>query len=780
MMACGLSFGLAVAGILGISGCGQSRTSFQEMDSGNGEKGETQKKAMGRFLEEDVNVPEGCQAISDMKFMEDGTLQILYWGNQGVFLAESSDQGQTWEKIVNLSTKVNLREKEQLSGGGAAALAKDGGVFVTSMEEEGEDYRTHYYYISPVGEATELKLEELIGDGYMFSCSFSEEGTLLFTASDGIKEVNISDGSLKASYEDGNFVSLFYVEEKRLIAVIGDDIHYYDLETGKPLDDGEVLTEQITKDPGNIEMLGIGYSPILLLPGDEENSLFYVVHDGMYRYAFGGNVVEKMIDGSLNSLNSPDTNFSSFARDDQGRFYVAAVDYSQTDTGQGKIYRYVYSQDTPAVPDTELTVYSLTEDSYLRQVAAVFQKKYPDIYLNLETGMTGEDAVTDTDALKSLNTEIMAGKGPDVLLLDQIPGETYVEKGMLKDLSGILKDADILENIRSAYTREDGSIYEMPVKFAIPVLFGREDFMREEEDIMVLADAIESHTDLYTENTLPLVESFSPYVLLKALCVPSVNTWVTEAHTLDTDAIREYYEQLDRIYQSSRQQAEKCLTQYGADEEQLETMAKEYDAQGAALYEYSLSSMAILSGNACVTAGGLFSPDGLAIMDSVEQTVNGVNYALWKGQEEENCFTPVKIVGISAKTNKTEAAEKFVRFLFEEEGQKTGQSSGIPVKKSVYESMDYWKVGNEDGLVSTTTSYNAATGEEFCLDIRCPDEKNIQKVINLGEKLTKPVNYNRMIVDGVTKAGVRYLNGEITLEEAVKDAQAQVNLYLSE
>ena len=83
-------------------------------------------------------------------------------------------------------------------------------------------------------------------------------------------------------------------------------------------------------------------------------------------------------------------------------------------------------------------------------------------------------------------------------------------------------------------------------------------------------------------------------------------------------------------------------------------------------------------------------------------------------------------------------------------------------------------------MVSTTTSYNAATGEEFCLDIRCPDEKNIQKVINLGEKLTKPVNYNRMIVDGVTKAGVRYLNGEITLEEAVKDAQAQVNLYLSE
>ena len=31
--------------------------------------------------------------------------------------------------------------------------------------------------------------------------------------------------------------------------------------------------------------------------------------------------------------------------------------------------------------------------------------------------MSGDDSVTDTDALKVLNTEIMAGTGPDVLLL---------------------------------------------------------------------------------------------------------------------------------------------------------------------------------------------------------------------------------------------------------------------------------------------------------------------------------------------------------------------------
>ena len=90
--------------------------------------------------------------------------------------------------------------------------------------------------------------------------------------------------------------------------------------------------------------------------------------------------------------------------------------------------------------------------------------------------MSEEDAVTSTDALKNLNTEIMAGNGPDVLILDGIPTDTYTEKGMLADISGILdktEEADgLLQNIRNAYVEEDGSQYVMPVRFAIPMIQG--------------------------------------------------------------------------------------------------------------------------------------------------------------------------------------------------------------------------------------------------------------------------------------------------------------------
>jgi len=73
----------------------------------------------------------------------------------------------------------------------------------------------------------------------------------------------------------------------------------------------------------------------------------------------------------------------------------------------------------------------------------LFQKKYPDVYVNIETGMSGDDSVTDTDALKVLNTEIMAGTGPDVLLLDGISEDTYIEKGMLEDLKRGIKKIQI-------------------------------------------------------------------------------------------------------------------------------------------------------------------------------------------------------------------------------------------------------------------------------------------------------------------------------------------------
>lgn len=769
---------VAVGSMVGFTGCGKEAVSSSKSDE-NGKKS-SEEKAMGRYLEEDVAVPEGCSQIAAMELLENETLRLVYFASEGVQVSDSKDFGKTWE--APKSMRELAKADDSLEFGSSVALAKDGGIFTTFLEmQDEENYVLHYFYISPSGEVKEMDLNETM-DGYIFRCVFSDKGNLLLSSSNGVQEINPQDGSVIHTYDEGSVVSIFDTVGSRLISIVDTEIHYYDMETGKPLEEEEVLTKEISSNPDNLEMTGVGINNLLFIDGDEKDSLFYVSHDGIYRYAFGGSVVEQVADGKLTSLNSPDIAFTDMARDKEGAFYLAVSDMSQSDP-VGRICRYVYSKDTPAVPDTELTVYSLTDDDFLRQAAAAFQKKYPDIYLNMETGMTGEDAVTETDALKALNTEIMAGKGPDILLMDGIAADTYIEKGMLEDLSGILKDADILENIIEPYKNEEGKIYQMPVKFGIPYIQGKKEYVDAISDMASMADTVESHKGEYTKDTLPFESSYSPYMLLKGLSTVNMSAWVNEDGTLNQEEVREFLEQTNRIYQSAKAPAEEQLAAFGVTAEEIEEaneVRNLYSEYGAVFSQFGIGGLSLISKSNILGTGGIYSPSDLRSVYSVEQQGDGISGKLWNGQTKD-AFIPQKLVGLSAKSSEKEAAEKFVSYLFSEEGQRVSSSSGLPVRKSVYEDVSYWMGNAKEGdVTSVASSYNNQTGEGVDLSIVQPGESVIKEMQELGKTLTTPVKENRMILSAVLDAGASYVKGEISVEEAVEKAASQVNLYLSE
>ena len=66
------------------------------------------------------------------------------------------------------------------------------------------------------------------------------------------------------------------------------------------------------------------------------------------------------------------------------------------------------------------------------------------------------------------------------------------------------------------------------------------------------------------------------------------------------------------------------------------------------------------------------------------------------------------------------------------------------------------------------------------LDIVRADEKTTKEIQELGKSLTTPSRGNEVILNAIAENGTRYLNGEISLEEAAKGAIQQVNLYLAE
>lgn len=760
----------------GLAGCG-NREKADNTKKENTDTKDTQKeeKTMGRYLEEDVALPEDCGDIQNMTLLENGTLRICYYKGDGVFYSDSSDGGKSWKEAVDLSEVLKVDTSKY--GLSYPKLGAKGEIFVSAYDASGETEEHKYYYLAPDGSVKELDLSQILASGYVTEARFTDKGNLIINDfPTALVEINLLDGSIVRKYEEGNNITCFAPIGNYLVAVTNSTIHYYDLETGEPLEDAAALTEQLTEDESNLELISTSSYPLVFSKGDEEDSLFYAEDGGVYRYSFKGSVVEEIIDGNLNSLSSPDISLVAMNRDQDGNIYVAVQD-SAADMGHmGRVLKYTYSPDTPAEPDTELTVYSLLDNSYIRQVTAIFQKKYPDIYLSLEVGMTGEDGMTTTDALKTLNTEIMAGNGPDVMILDGIPEDTYIEKGMLADISSILDKAEkedgILDNIREPYKEEDGSQYVMPLRFSIPLIQGNREDVEKAGDIVSMADMLESYQDEYTEMNMPIsLMGVGPEGFLRAFADVNAPAWQKEDGSLNEDAVMEYLEQAGRIYAAGKE-------------------SMDYIKEMAGGYVYSLSELpylsnvsgsvtSLLSGYVKMAAGRLASPENLAYMYSLEQKMGDITHSLWNGQAQ-NCFIPSQIVGISAKAEQKEAAEILVEFLFTKEGQEIGSNSGFPVNEAVYDSEDYWAAGDDQGRLGILGGGNANTGEYVELDIIRADEETTKEIQELGKTLTTPSRGNEIILNAIAENGTRYLNGEISLEEAAKGTIQQVNLYLAE
>ena len=64
----------------------------------------------------------------------------------------------------------------------------------------------------------------------------------------------------------------------------------------------------------------------------------------------------------------------------------------------------------------------------------------------------------------------MAGDGPDVLVLDGLPIEAYIKKGILSDLNPVLGERknELLPSVLSAYDTE-GKMYMLPARISFPM-----------------------------------------------------------------------------------------------------------------------------------------------------------------------------------------------------------------------------------------------------------------------------------------------------------------------
>ena len=259
-------------------------------------------------------------------------------------------------------------------------------------------------------------------------------------------------------------------------------IFLYDLDTGEEIED-DVLTDFVKQNYAPDSMV---FSSTYTIFPAEDGGIYLAGASGLHRHVIGGAVMEQVINGGLCGLSDPSEPVSVMTRTANEGFLAAF--------SKGKMSSFTYDPNMPSMPEESLKVYSL-EDSYgMRTAIAMYQIAKPNVHVEYEIGRGEDNGVTREDALKKLNTRIVAGEGPDVLLMDGLPVDSYIEKGLLLGLNefleGVFKEEEFFENLVRAFAHE-GSVYMVPMQAGFPVMLGRAGYVSGMKNLSDVADEVE-------------------------------------------------------------------------------------------------------------------------------------------------------------------------------------------------------------------------------------------------------------------------------------------------
>ncbi len=419
-----------------LVGCGKSGLGADADGNAADGSGAAQGEAMGRYVEKDVDL--GGNALTDWNSrlfkQADGSFRLV--DNSG-FVLRSTDGGASWTR-EDLPWLAKMKEEDKYIRTMAFGLDGTAAVVWTEPEEgSGEDGNgvqlkmdMQLTLVKPDGTLIPVTINLEPEDMCLNAVYIADNGRIFATAAGtNLYEVKEDGSAERYLTVDGYSLELVQFHGNlMLLDGLGIDVPLiYDMEEREYIED-QVLAEFVKANFADRQGYA-GKSHDLFLFSGGADALYLAGQAGVYRHVLGGSTMEQVIDGELNILGNPACQIMDMIATSDDEFLVVL-------TGE-KMTRFVYDPNVPARPNEKLAVWSLEEDEVIRQTLSKYQKDNPEIFVEYEIGLEG-NTMTREDAIKNLNTRIMAGKGPDVLVLDNMPLASYIEKGTLLDMAPLL------------------------------------------------------------------------------------------------------------------------------------------------------------------------------------------------------------------------------------------------------------------------------------------------------------------------------------------------------
>lgn len=757
-------------------GTGQAADGNTQAD---GEDAADEPTAMGRYVETESDISEQVGIAHGITVLADGRL-LIPEEKTGQLI--SADGGKTWEAkpIPGIDSMAAFTEENYIFG---MAAAPDGTVAVLYVKNGDYDKTGNFHPLLHVGKAdgTVQTLDSLLvqaDDNFANNIYYSPEGELFVTVS-GTGTVYLADvesGTLTKEVSLEQRPDLIQFQGKYLFFLTsGEGVVIWDKEEEKFVEDSvlaDFMAENYLQD-----YYAANYYTVYVTPG-EEGILYIAGKGGLYRHVIGGSVMEQIIDGALSSFSNPSISLLGVAAYGENEF--AAL------FSTGKVALYQYDPDVPTVPENLVSVYSLREQDVVRQAIAQFQAENPDIFVRYEVGLSSTDAKAREDAIKKLNTELMAGKGPDVIILDELPVKSYEEKGILKDLKphidSFTGDAALLPNIVDAFT-DEGSVYMMPVTFSLPMVAGRKENLASITDYASLAAAAEKIKAEKPEAEIG--RFFSEEATMRWFLPVAATAFVEESGNINETKLAEYLSLTSSLYQAAVE---------GIADDTKETYGRQKESYGKGEYGYwHFNNIAqqyadFMLCDMEIAIGMVEDINGYMEMLSLKycEGLEDVEMKSFDGMST-GVFEPAVLVGLNASAGHQEDAERFFDVMMGYEVQNL-LYDGFTVNEAALKERlgPQWQIFQNGGMdvdygeVCSSMGGSTNDGRDYHLEIHMPTKEEFEELYNLCHSVKTPYLKDSVVESAVIEIGAQYLAGYLSEEEAVRKIMSKVEIYMAE
>lgn len=305
----------------------------------------------------------------------------------------------------------------------------------------------------------------------------------------------------------------------------------------------------------------------------------------------------------------------------------------------------------------------------------------------------------------------------------------------------------------------------------VPVLMGAEDKVQGVSNLEQLAELIEQSRAAQPEGTL--LGFNRPEKALQLLATVSMDEWMEESGGVNSEGIKNFLTLAKRIYSAQvsgmtvkEMESMDQLVSYINGVEQIWTQAG-YQVENA-LYFNSPFAMGMLNGNMSVMGDYSMTSEVMSMLGMTMVPLSGENGCI--GQASN-------ILAVNEASKVKEQALELVAYAL---------SKQFSIESYIGMGSTNWDVleeqirkSNEDGICAVM-SFEDINGKPQMIEVDNPSEEELTKLRQILEACQGVSQCDSRVYDAVIEVGAKALSDEITVEDAVKEIEKKVSLYLAE